>query len=141
MRRIIPRNKAPAALWAAALVGLAALTPSATPPPLQGNLLLRPLAPSDVTISKLPTGTETASGMKTIGVGPAAYLEAQVNLAVPASDIQSVTWTLQSQPIGSTAVITNSPLGTNVPIYLPANQLVARVAGRALLRPDLRGQY
>jgi len=114
---------------------------AAAPPALQGYVLARPLTPGDKTVYGLPAALEVSGGIHTVGVGTAVYLEAEVNSAVPASDIVSVTWALTNQPAGSLATLGPSPLGTNVPIYEPADRVVAQVAGRRLLRPDLKGQY
>lgn len=109
--------------------------------PLQATLAPRPVTPGDIANYKLPSTTEIASGNINIGLGQPAYLEVEINIAVPASDIAGVTWTLLSKPAGSNAAITNSPLAANMPVFEPANQLVAQVAGRALLRPDVLGEY
>lgn len=76
-----------------------------------------------------------------MGVGVPVYLEADVNIAFPASQVTNVTFTLASAPVGSAAVITNSPLGTNVGVYEPSDQLVYQVAAYAVLQPDMHGQY
>jgi hypothetical protein len=76
-----------------------------------------------------------------VGLGAPAYLEAQVNSAVPAADITGVTWELTLKPLTSKAVLADGPLGKEVPVYEPSDRLVAQVAGRALLRPDVVGQY
>jgi Cytochrome c554 and c-prime len=109
--------------------------------PLQGQIVLRPLTAVDVTTYGLPSSSEYSGGLSTVGIGTAVYLEADVNIAIPSSDITSVTWSLTSKPMGSVAVLTNSPLGTNVLIYEPSSRLVSQVASRKLLRPDLAGQY
>jgi hypothetical protein len=85
--------------------------------PLQGQIVLRPLTAVDVATYALPSTTEYSGGLSTVGVGTTVYLEADVNIAIPASDITGVTWTLTAKPPGSLAVLTNSPLGTNVVIY------------------------
>jgi hypothetical protein len=118
----------------------AAITAQAAPA-LQAQLILRPVTSSDLGDYKLPTGTEMSGGLNTVGVGQAVYLEADINLAVPAADILSVTWALTNTPLGSAAILTNSPLGTNVPIHDPIDRLSLQVAGRALFRADVRGQY
>ena len=107
---------------------------------LQPQLVLRPLSPQEIKDYGL-TGAQTASGLNTVAIGQPAYLDALVNRTVQDSNIVSVTWLLTNKPPGSLAVLTNSPLGTNVPTYKPADRLVAKVAGRSLLIPDLRGQY
>ncbi len=90
---------------------------------------------------QLPANTEVSGGLSAVGVGQPVYLEAEVNIAIPATNILGVTWAVTSQPMDSTAVPQASPLGANVPIYEPSTRLVAQVAGRALLRPDVAGQY
>jgi len=128
---------------AAALIAAGALTTARaqSPPPLQGQLVLRPLTDVDRTIYGLPSTTELSGGLSTVGVGTAVFPEAEVNIAIPPADITSVTWYLTAAPKGSTAALTNSPLGANVPIYDPAGRLASQVAGRAFLRPDIAGQY
>ncbi len=113
---------------------------SAAAPALRGRLELRALTPSNIKSYGL-TNAQGASGLNTIGVGRPAYLEAEVNIAIPATDIVSVVWALTEHPIGSAAVLTNSPLGTNVPIYEPADRAYFRLADRSYLRPDMVGQY
>lgn len=139
--------KQPKVLFAGLLAGAAlagvlgtAITASAATTPLQGRIDVRPLTPSDIKDYGL-TGAQGASGLATVGVGTPVYLDAQVNVAIPASNIVSVAWSLTTAPVGSQAVLTNSPLGTNVPIYTPADRLTYQVAGRQFLRPDRTGQY
>jgi hypothetical protein len=123
---------------------IAAMTVSAAAPPLEGRLVLRPLTPGDISIYKLPSTTETSPGLTTVGKGAPVYLEAEINSAIPAADIVGVTWALTNRPAFSAAFLTNSPLGTNVPVYGPGDRSlyqVAGAAGRMLLRPDLVGQY
>ena len=79
--------------------------------------------------------------MSTIGLGQPAYLEAQVNIAIPAADIVGVTWALAGKPASSKAELADSPLGADVPIFEPSDRLAAQVAGRKLLRPDVVGLY
>jgi hypothetical protein len=119
----------------------AAITASATGPTLTGQLVLRPLTPGDITLYGLPASTEVSGGLRTVGIGTPVYLEAEVNIAIAPSNILSVTWVLTNQPALSSAVITNSPLGTNIPIYSVSTRASLQVAARALLRPDLVGQY
>jgi hypothetical protein len=115
---------------------------AATPPPagLNGQLQLRPLSPQEIKDFAL-TGLQRASGMNTVGLGQPAYLDAVINLTIAPSDIVGVTWALSNKPIGSTANVTNSPLGMTIPVYKPADRLTLQVAGRAVLVPDVAGQY
>ncbi|MBC8096390.1 MAG: hypothetical protein H7Y43_11300 [Akkermansiaceae bacterium] len=125
------------ALMAGAGSALAATAPATG---MNGQIQLRPLSPQEIKDYSL-TGRQRASGMNTVGVGQPAYLDAVVNLTIAPSNIVSVTWALTNKPIGSTAVIAASPLGTNVPVYKPADRLTLQVAGRALLVPDVSGSY
>jgi hypothetical protein len=139
-------KKAMTCLMAVVLMTLAAaITASAaSPPTLNGQIVLRPLTPGDVTNYKLPSTIENSGGLTTVGIGTPVYLEAEVNIAIPAANIVSVTWVLTNRPAFSSAVLTSSPLGTNVPVYEPSDRTLLQVApvnGRMLLRPDLVGQY
>ena len=140
---------APACLAALVLmaVGSATTAGAASAPALQGQIVLRPLTPSEITDYGLPANTETSGGLSAVGKGQPVYLEALVNNAIAPSNIVSVTWSLTNQPVGSTAVLAASPLGANVPTYKMADRFnqagspVFQVAGRRLLRPDITGQY
>jgi hypothetical protein len=132
-------KKLPPGLMAALLMVAAAANVGAATA-LNGRIDIRPLSPSDIKDYGL-TGAQGASGLNTVAIGEPVYLDAEVNLAIPAANITNVTWTLTSRPPGSTAALTDSPLGANVPVYKPADQLVYQIAGRAMLRLDLRGQY
>ena len=119
------------------LLALAAgISAQAAPPPLNARLIARPVTPGDVTTYALPASTEVSGGLNTVGVGTPVYLEVDVNVAFPASTITNIAFALTSKPIGSVAVISNSPLPTNMGIYEPYDKLVYQVAGRALFRPD-----
>ena len=79
---------------------VAAITASAAAPPaLNGQVVLRPLTPGDVTNYKLASTTENSGGLNTVGVGTPVYLEAEVNIAIPATNIVSVTWALTNTPL------------------------------------------
>ena len=140
-----PTKKAIISLMGVVLMTLvAAASASAATTTLTGQLVLRPLTPGDVTNYKLASTTENSGGLNTVGVGTPVYLEAEVNLAIPATNILSVTWVLTNTPGGSGATLTASPLGMNVPVYDPSDRTrfqVAPVNGRMLLRPDMVGQY
>jgi len=115
-------------------------------PALNGQFSLRPLTPTEIKTYSL-TGMQGASGMNAVGVGQPAYLDALVNAAIAPSNIVSATFTLTGKPVGSAAVLATSPLGTNVPPGYPADRFnqagvaASQVAGRAMLRPDMAGQY
>lgn len=123
-----------------ALLTAGAATPMWAAPALNGQVTLRPLTPQDIKDYSL-TGLQGASGLSAVGVGQPAYLEALVNIGIAPSNITSVTWVLTNKPIGSVAALASSPLGTNVPTFKMADRLTLQVAGRALLRPDVAGQY
>jgi len=109
--------------------------------PLQARLVLRPLTTGDISTNKLASTIETSTGLMNVGIGQAAYLEADINIAVPASDVLGVTWALNSVPSGSKVAILDSPLPASLPVYEPSDRSLYRVAGRALLRPDVTGAY
>ncbi len=132
-------RRAPTCLLAVVLLATGAATTAKAQTALQGQLVLRPVTPGNVTNYKLPTGTETSGGLSTVGIGTPVYLEADVNIAL--TNAVSVTWLLTNTPPGSAATLQPSPLGTNVPVYEPADRLVSQVAARMLLRPDLAGKY
>jgi len=134
-------RKAHFCLLTAALLTMAAGLAAQAATALNGRLISRPLTPNNIATYGLPANLEYQGGFYSLGIGTPAYLEADVNIAIPASIITNVTFVLTSVPIGSAAVIVPSPLGTNMGIFEPSDQLVYRVAGRALLRPDVAGQY
>ena len=130
-----------ASLGAGLLAVVGATTTAAGATPLQGQLTLRPLTPTEQDTYQL-TSLQKSAGINTVALGEPVYLDALVNIAIPPGDITNVTWTLDlTNAPGSSAVITNSPLGTNVPVYKPSARLVSQVAGRAAFWPDVKGQY
>jgi len=132
----------PTCLLAVGLLALAAtLAAQAAAVPLNGRLIARPVTPGNASTYALPANLEYSGGLNTVGIGTPVFLEADVNLSVPLSGITNVTFTITGKPIGSAAAIAPSPLPTNMGIYEPADQLIYEVAGRALLRPDVAGQY
>jgi nitrate reductase cytochrome c-type subunit len=144
MKKQSPYRKMSACLAAAALTWLGSLPAAqAAAPALTGFLHLRPLTHTE--IAKYDTNSGPAwqfsGGLTTVGLGEPAYLEALANLSLNPANITNVTWTLVSKPAGSSAVIAPSPLGNNVPIYYQADAAIYQIAGRALLRPDVVGNY
>jgi len=133
-------KKSAACLMAVVLLTMVAAMAANAATALNGQLVLRPLTPGDVTVYKLPSTTEASPGIATVGIGSPVYLEADINSAIAPSSV-SVTWVLATNPPGSKAVLTNSPLGTNVPVYDVSARASSQVASRRLLRPDLPGQY
>ena len=126
---------------AAALTTMvAAMTAGAAAPALNGHIGPRPLTPQEIKTYAL-TGVQSASGLSTVAINQAVYLDALVNAAIAPADIVSVDWVLTSKPIASGAALTNSPLGSNVPPYKMVDRVEFQVAGRTLLRPDVVGQY
>ena len=129
-------------VFAVVLTTLAtALNATAAATPLTAQVVARPLTPGDKTVYKLASTMEVSGGLNVVGIGAPLYLEAEVNIAIPASNITSVTWSVTNAPLGSVATFTNSPLGTNIPVYEVADRALYQVAGRTLFRPDLTGQY
>lgn len=134
---------APSCLTAIGLLTLAAAMPAraAAPPALQGQVIARPLTSGDKTVYALPGSLELSGGLSTVGVGTAVYLEAQINIAIPMTDVTNLSWAVIAQPVGSAAALQSSPLGSKVPVYEPGDRSVLQVAGRTLFRPDVTGQY
>ena len=132
-------HKTPSRLLAVALVALGAAT-VAQAQSLNARVDTRPLTPQEKTDYALPN-EQVASGLNTVGVGQAVYLDALINSAIAPSNIVGVTWNLTGKPLGSAAALAASPLGANVPVYKMADRLNSQVAGRTMLRPDITGQY
>src|SRR5262249_38005164 len=103
--------------------------------PIQAHLAVRPLTRGDIAAYKLPSTTQVSPGLNTVALGEPLYLEAQINSAIAAQDIGDVLWTLTTKPAASKAVLTDSPLGSNVPLFEPSDRVVAQAAGRKLLKP------
>jgi len=89
----------------------------------------------------LPANTAYNGGLNSIGVGVPLNLEVDVNISIPASGITNVSFALTSKPIGSAAALAPTLLPTNMGVFLPSDQLIYQVAGRATLQPDVTGQY
>lgn len=145
MKKHNPYWRMSASLAAAALTWLGCLPSAlAAAPALTGYLTLRPLTETEITEYGISgTNAVRSAGNTTIGLGEPAYLEALVNNAIAPSNIVSVTWSMSPSniPVGSMAQILTSPLGANVPVYYPADKVIYQVAGRAMLHPDVVGQY
>lgn len=140
--RIHPTNhRPPARLLAVALIAVAVIPTLKAQTPLQGKLAIRPLTRDEITNYKLPSTLQVSAGLTTVGLGEPVYLEAQVNVAIKASDILSVTWTLSNKPGGSNATLGTSPLTAAVPVFEPSDRQILQVAGRSLLVPDVVGPY
>jgi hypothetical protein len=135
-------------LMAGGLIAVGTATRVEAATALNGQVVLRPLTPTEIQTYGL-TNAQIASGAGTVALGEPVYLDAMVSAAIAPSNIVSVTWSLanSNRPVGSLAVLTNSPLGTNVPLfkmddrYSQSGALVSQLAGRKLLRPDVAGQY
>ena len=108
---------------------------------LQGQLVVHPVTSDDILNYNLPATVEHSSGVNTVAIGTGVVLETQVDINVPASQISSVTWAITSAPSGSKAALTDSPLGSNIPIAEPSDRVIYQVAARKLLRPDVAGIY
>jgi hypothetical protein len=128
---------ASAYLIAMVLMAVSPLTATAQ----RGLIGARPLTHQEVEDYGLPADTQVSGGLFTVGIGQPLYLEALITNTIPASNILGVNWVVSNAPIGSVAVFTASPLGTNIPIYSVADREVYRVGGRTLFRPDVAGPY
>ncbi len=130
-----------AGIFAVALMGVAATATLSAQTVMAPRLVVRALTPDDIAIYKLPSTTQVSGGLETVGLGEPLYLEVQIDISIPASQIAGVIWSITDKPSGSTASLTASPLGSNVPIAEPSDRLAYQVAGRQLLRPDVHGMY
>jgi hypothetical protein len=138
--------RALAGLSAVALMAVAATTTltgqtTTTTTTLPPRLAVRALTTGDVSAYKLPSTTQLSGGLQTVALGEPLYLEVQIDATIPAAQIAGVVWTLTSVPLGSTAKLVTSPLGSNVPVAEPSDRLIYQVAGRQMLRPDIYGPY
>jgi len=102
------------------------------------QIVARPLTTQEVTDLGLTNTTQIAGGNLTVGLGQPAYLEVQVEKDTV---VTQVVWSVNSQPVGSTATLTASPIALAVPIYDGGQREDFDVAGRQMLRPDLVGPY
>src|ERR1035438_7932537 len=94
---------------------------------LAAQLISRPVTNDDINGLKLPATVERSGGLNTVGLGQAAYLEADVDITVPASQIAGVKWTIESQPTGSKAGLGDSPLGATVPAHRSSERLIYQI--------------
>ena len=109
----------------------------------------RPLTTQEVEDHGLtnPVPAQLSGGLCTIALGAPAYLEAQALKVVPGSDpdvpivVTQVVWSLDGQPLGSSADLTNSPLGGGVLMYDGGEREQYNLADRQVLVPDLPGDY
>src|SRR5580692_5421171 len=65
---------------------------------LAAQLVPRAVTNDDIANYKLPASAENSGGLTTVGIGQPFYLEADVDITVPAKQIAGVTWTLTGQP-------------------------------------------
>src|SRR5579862_5436813 len=133
--------KALAGLLAVALMAVAATTTLNAQTTQAPRLVVRALTNGDISSYKLPSTTQVSGGLTTVAIGEPLYLEVQVDIGIPASQMGAVTWTLSAKPSGSKAAVATSPLGSTVPIAEPSDRLIYQVAGRQLLIPDVHGEY
>ena len=130
-------------------------TVSAATIALNGQVAPRPLTPTEISSAYgySLTNAQVSAGLATVGLGEPVYLDAMVTASIAPSNIISVTWSLPgtNKPLGSLAVLTNSPLGTNVPLFKTGDRVTGgasgtpspylQLAGRTFFRPDAVGQY
>ena len=128
-------------ILAVALMAVAATTTLSAQTTMTPRLVVRALTNGDIATYKLPSTTQISGGLETVGLGEPLYLEVQIDIGIPASQIAGVLWSVTIKPAGSAAALAASPLGSNVPIAEPSDRLAYQVAGRQLLRPDVHGVY
>ena len=109
----------------------------------------RPLTPQEIKDYGLTNTTQTANGTHVVGLGQPVYLELLVE---PGTVVTQVVWTLDAvidedgDPLASTAAITESPLGLEIPTFdfgywEEYGRDPLDVIDRALIVPDLKGTY
>src|ERR1035438_5183842 len=131
----------------------AVATVNAATTALNGQVTQRPLTPTEIssTYGYSLTNAQFSAGIGTVALGEPVYLDAMVTASIAPSNIVGVTWSLTNRPVGSLAVLTNSPLGTNVPLFKTGDRVTGgasgtpspylQLAGRTFFRPDVVGQY
>lgn len=137
------------AALALAFVGAVATANAATIS-LNGQVAPRPLTPGEISTYGL-TNAQFSAGLNTVALGEPVYLDAMVAASIAPSNILGVTWVLTNKPVGSLAALTNSILGTNVPLFKTGDRVTGgasgtptpylELAGRTFFRPDAVGQY
>ncbi|HEY1339056.1 MAG TPA: hypothetical protein VGF59_16185, partial [Bryobacteraceae bacterium] len=130
-----------AGLLAAIALGLCAVAPAPAQTAFTAKLVLRPLTRGDIAAFKLPSTMQISAGLTNVGLGEPAYLEVQVANTYTIKDILNVAWTLSLKPSASKATLIDGPLPISMPAYEPSDRAAFLVAGRALLVPDVTGQY
>jgi len=123
------------------LVGLTFSIQGAEAPPPPHKIDASPVTSQMAQDYSLPPGTQVSGGLLTVGVGQPVYLEALINHTLPLSEIANISWALTDKPLNSSATLTESPLGMDIPIYSPGDREVFEVGSRTMLRPDKPGQY
>ena len=117
--------------------------------PLQGQIVLRPLTPTEIAKYGLTgSNAQFSAGCPNVALGEPVYIDAMVNAAIPTSNIVGVTWTLTNKPSGSLAAFLTSPLNDSVPLYNTSDRFTGessspayQLADRAFFRPDFIGSY
>jgi len=121
---------------------------------MNGQVTQRPLTPTEIATYQL-TNAQFSAGIGTVALGEPVYLDAMVSASIAPSNIVGVIWVLTNKPLGSLAGLTNSPLGTNVPLFKTGDRVtgganneipsplfqLAGPSGRTFFRPDVVGQY
>ena len=89
--------RALAGLFAVALMAVAATTTLSAQTTMTPRLVVRALTNGDIATYKLPSTTQVSGGLETVGLGEPLYLEVQIDIGIPASQIAGVIWTLTSK--------------------------------------------
>lgn len=123
-----------AALVLAAALGLAASAATAQ----TVKIVPRSLSPQEIKNFGLTNTTQKASGGPNVGIGQPVYLDA---LVTKGAVVTQVVWNLVVKPTNSAAVFLPSPLSNAVPPADFGDQKNFDVAGRVVLKPDIKGNY
>ena len=102
------------------------------------QIAARPLTHQEIADYSLPEGAHSSGGLHVVGIGESIYMEA---LVIKGTQVADVTWELTSKPLLSSATLTESILGPEIPTYEVADQRDYDVAARQTLVPDVVGKY
>ena len=101
----------------------------------QVRIRYRPLTPQEIKDYGLTNTTQKSGGAPNVGVGQPVYMEALVQTGTV---VNAVNWSLIGIPTNSSAVLEPSPLSNSIPTYDGGDRNGFFVAGRAMLRPDVK---
>lgn len=109
-----------------------------------GKISSRSLSRREISEYNLAPDTRLSGGLYNVGLGQPVYLEALVDIGIPATNIVGdVVWEIAAQPVESMMTgLEPSPITTNVPIFSSGDQDFYQLAfPRAMLVPTNTGEF